>query len=242
MNYYKIILNAQIIGVTISDKCFRFQAKHATLERTTQEMAEYIECSGALYHAPWMQAIKTDLYSYTIADIVEITEQEYNILAPISDPIPVEEEDEPVVEPVLPVDPTNEITVEYVRDAKIAEMSYDCRQMIEEGIDVELRGETYHFSLTTQDQLNLMGLSTLAQTEELIPYHADGEDVIFYTAAEINQIVAAATQWKIYQTTYYNALKSYINSLDTIEAIAAITYGTPIPEEYKTDVLKSLED
>jgi len=54
-------------------------------------------------------------------------------------------------------------------------------------------------------------------------------------------IIQAATELKVYNTTYYNALKTYINSLETIEEISAITYGTPIPDEYKTDVLKTLE-
>jgi len=43
------------------------------------------------------------------------------------------------------------------------------------------------------------------------------------------------------QLAYYNSLKNYINALDTIEAIAAIEYGTPIPDEYKSDVLRVLE-
>ena len=121
-------------------------------------------------------------------------------------------------------------------------MSYLCRKVIEAGFDLELRGEIHHFSLSTQDQLNLISLSGMAQTQELIPYHADGEACVFYTAAEINSIVTAATQFKIYHTTYYNALKTYINALDTIEDIAAITYGVTIPEEYKSDVLKTLEE
>ena len=81
----------------------------------------------------------------------------------------------------------------------------------------------------------------MTQTNSLIPYHADGEETAFYTAEEINQIINAAADYKSYQTTYYNSLKTYINTLDTIEAIAAITYGTPIPDEYKSDVLKVLE-
>jgi 5,10-methylene-tetrahydrofolate dehydrogenase/methenyl tetrahydrofolate cyclohydrolase len=83
-----------------------------------------------------------------------------------------------------------------------------------------------------------MSLSTMAQTSDIIPYHADGEQCIYYTAAEINEIIAAMNNHKIYHTTYYNALKAYINSLETIEEISAITYGTPIPDEYKTEVLK----
>ena len=75
----------------------------------------------------------------------------------------------------------------------------------------------------------------------MIPYHADGEEVSFYTAEEINELIAAANNFKIYQTTYCNALKTYINTLETIEEISAITYGDEIPEEYKSSVLKTLE-
>ena len=81
----------------------------------------------------------------------------------------------------------------------------------------------------------------IAQTQSLIPYHADGQETTFYTSDEINEIIQTATDLKIYNTTYFNALKGYINSLETIEEIGAITYGTPIPEEYKSDVLKVLE-
>ena len=84
-----------------------------------------------------------------------------------------------------------------------------------------------------------MSLST--STEELIPYHADGEEMTFYTNEEINQIISAANELKNYNMAYFNSLKAYINSLDTIEAIATITYETPIPDEYKSDVLRVLE-
>ena len=242
MNYYKIILNNEIIGVSTSNDCLRFQEKNRMLEVVKDEQAEYIECTGNLYHASWMQPIKTNIYNYQLADVISIGEQEYNILAPAVEtaPVPVEDEiEEPIIE--IPTDPVDEITFEFVRSSKINQMNMTCKQIIENGFDLELRGETHHFSLTTQDQLNIMNLSILVQTQELIPYHADGEETTFYTAEEINQIIAAATQFKTYQTTYYNALKTYINALDTIEDIAAITYGTPIPEEYKSDVLKVLE-
>ena len=121
-------------------------------------------------------------------------------------------------------------------------MSYECNKTIENGFDVELQEEIHHFSLTVQDQLNLITLSTMAaQGIEQIPYHADGELCKFYTPAEINAIVNQATIWKTYHTTYFNALKAYINSLQTIEEIGAITYGIELPEEFKTDVLRALE-
>ena len=241
MNYYKIIINAEIIGVATSNNCFRFQEKHSMLERINAEQAEYIECSNHLFHAQWMQPIKTNIYSYEIAEVISIGEQEYNILVPAVETAPIPVTDDGVDPVIIDVtDPIDEITLEYVRAAKINQMSRTCNQTIEAGFDLELREETHHFSLDTQDQLNLISLSAMAQTQELIPYHADGEACIFYTAAEINAIIAAATKFKIYHTTYYNALKGYINSLETIEDIAAITYGTPIPEEYQTDVLKAL--
>ena len=244
MKYYKIIVDENIIGVVTDLGCFRFQQKHSMLERTSDQEAEYIGYNGTLYHAWWMRPIKTESYTYQLAQITEITEQEYNILAPISEPIPIEEEEEPPIElPEEPVDPTEEITIDYVRTAKISELSLNCRRTIEAGFDLDIRGETKHFSLTTQDQLNLMSLSITiqTQTQSLIPYHADGEECEFYTVEEINQIISEATTFKNYHLSYYNSLKAYINTLDTIEAIAAITYGTPVPDEYKSDVLKVLE-
>lgn len=81
----------------------------------------------------------------------------------------------------------------------------------------------------------------MAQTATLIPYHADGEETTFYTNEEINDIIDTANSFKIYHTTYFNALKIYINALNSIEEIGTIKYGIEIPEEYKTDVLKALE-
>lgn len=242
MTYYKIIVNSQIVGVANSNNFFRYLSAHYMIERTNLQQAEYIETNNRLYHAQWMMPVQTDLFSYEIADIFAIEEEEYNILLNAVANAPVE-----VIEEQAPIDigafsdPIDEITLEYVRDSKIAEMSNACRTTIEAGFDLQLRGETHHFSLDTQDQLNLISLSAMAQTQELIPYHADGESCIFYTAEEIQQIVATATSFKIYHTTYHNALKGYINSLETIEEIGAITYGSVIPDEYKSDVLRALE-
>ena len=46
--------------------------------------------------------------------------------------------------------------------------------------------------------------------------------------------------WKTYQVTYNNSLKTYINSLEKITDISAITYGIEIPVDYQSDVLKAL--
>jgi hypothetical protein len=38
----------------------------------------------------------------------------------------------------------------------------------------------------------------MAETQNLIPYHSDGDLCIFYTAEEIKQIFTAANNHKIY--------------------------------------------
>lgn len=239
MKYYKIMtFENKFIGAVSSSDFIRYSFVGHSYMRCNEKKGEYVVFNGITYRAAWMAPCKTDR-TYIEAQIIEISEEEYQIFMDAiehNETIPDEQEDIPPLPD--PIDEIEAETVEFVRSSKIAEMSLQCRRTIEAGVDVELRMETKHFSMDTQDQLNLMSLGVMAQTQELIPYHADGETCIFYTADEINQIVAAATAHKVYHTTYYNALKNYINSLTTIEEIAAITYGTPIPDEYQSEVLK----
>ena len=237
MKYYKLYQDNTIIGAISSDNFIQYSPVVDCFLRSNEVNGEYISFQGKLYRDTWMSPIQLQ-QDYTMIQTIEITEEEYEIYKEAMDNHePIEDPDEPV-QPVVPdpVNPIDTASLEYIRDSKINEMSRACRTTIEAGFDLEIRDETHHFSLGTQDQLNLMTLNVLAQTEELIPYHADGETCVFYTADEIKQIVATATQFKIYHTTYYNMLKTYINALETIEEIAAITYGTPVPAEYQSDV------
>ena len=80
----------------------------------------------------------------------------------------------------------------------------------------------------------------VASGETNIPYHADGELCKFYSPEDIMKITEGATNFKTYQVSYFNSLKAYIESMSDIESISAITYGVQIPDEYMSDVLKSL--
>lgn len=135
-----------------------------------------------------------------------------------------------------------ELTPENIKLKKIEEMSIMCNKTIEEGFDVTLSDNTvHHFSLTIHDQLNLISLSTLvASSETEIPYHADGELCKFYSIEDIATIVSTATSFKSYHVSYFNSLRSYIESLESIYDVKNITYGIDIPEEYKSEVLKIL--
>ena len=242
MKYYKIVIGKEIKGVVNSFNFFI--ENYGKLISSTDSLGQFVEYEGLLYRDYWMAPIPNNKRHYLNALINEISRDDYfaYLHAKQANEAVIIEDDEPEPEPTTDIPAVEEVDtdamLEYIRDSKISEMSLQCRKTIEAGVDVELRMETKHFSMDTQDQLNLMSLGVMAQTQELIPYHADGETCIFYTADEINQIVAAATAHKVYHTTYYNALKNYINSLSTIEEIAAITYGTPIPDEYQSEVLK----
>ena len=241
MKYYKI-LNNELIGVVSSKNFIKYSPIANYFLRSDEQNGEYINLDGTLYRATWMAPIVKQ-EPYISAIVVEISEEEYNIYANAiinnetieivpQEPIPNTEEE---------INPIDVESLEFIRSSKLTEMSYACRTTIETGFDLELRNGIHHFSLDTQDQLNLISLGEMAKTQSLIPYHADGEECEFYTPEEIKEIIAAATNFKNYQIAYHNALKAYINALDTIEAIAAIEYGTPIPDEYKSDVLRVLE-
>ena len=237
MKYYKIKVNNTLDVITSNNF---FIDNGTQLLASNEVLGQYVEYNGALYRDYWMAPTLNDKYQFRMIDIQQITQEEYFAFKQaqhsneaINSFIEEEVVKEPMVEPAAPDE-----FIEYIRSGKLNEMSNACAHAIEEGFDLEIRGETKHFSLTIQDQLNLISLDRMAQNQSLIPYHADGEDVIFYTPEEINDIIDSANALKIYHTTYYNALKNYINALNTIEEISAIEYGIEIPEQYQTEVFK----
>lgn len=143
-------------------------------------------------------------------------------------------------------------TFEIMKSAKIAEYSATCNSIIKDGIDVKLSdGKTYHFSLQTEDQINLNTLQAIVSglmspvqnysTMNGVPYHADGQPCRYFSVEDFSLITATAVQWALYQQSYFNSLKKYIESLSNPSVLAQTKYGMDIPELYKTDVLKDLE-
>jgi len=245
VKYYKLLNGNEFVGVGTSNDLRRFQTKHRILLACDESQAQYLQCGDELYRASWMIAETTNSLHSTNSQIIEIDAEEYQILSEALNNgedvvITPEETYEDIDEPVIDV--TDEITLEFVKDAKIREMNKMCNNVITNGFDATLSdNQTYHFSLTTQDQLNLITLSSMvANGEQSIPYHADGELCKFYSAEDINIIVTTATSHKTYHISYFNALREYIESLDSIDVISSITYGITIPDAYQSDVLKVL--
>ena len=141
---------------------------------------------------------------------------------------------------ILPPEPY-EPTLEELKAVKKREISQACETTIYSGVDVTLTdGSTEHFGLTEHDQLNLFGkqVQLAAGTTEL-EYHADGQPCRYYSAADMQTIIAAAMQHVSYHTTYCNAVNMWIAGCETAEEVQQVYYGAEIPEQYQSDVLKA---
>lgn len=127
--------------------------------------------------------------------------------------------------------------VNVIKSAKIAEISAACNAVIVAGVDLELSEGVAHFNLSIEDQSNIANLFRVVElggTE--FPYQADGGVCRIYTAQEIAAIYIAAQTLITSQTTYHNALKAYVQSLENAEEIAAVTYGMELPEPFASEM------
>lgn len=243
MKFYKVISGNTFIGIGTTDNLYRYLDKNKTLITTTENMAQYFQIGNNLYHATWMRK-GVDSISAEVVDVIEITEEEYNDIESTIDKGEeiIVEPDEPEVPDTPEEQEETEPTVDFVKANKIAEIRKVCNQVITGGLDIELSdGKQHHFSLTEQDQSNLIALSlSVARGETEIPYHADEELCVFYSPEDITTIVNNATAFITFHTTYHNSLKAYVKSLRSVNTIAKVTYGMDIPEKYQSDVLKVL--
>lgn len=130
---------------------------------------------------------------------------------------------------------------EVIRSAKIAEISAACNAVIVAGIDIQLGEETEHFNLSIEDQSNIANLFRVVELGGTqFPYQADGGKCRVYTAQEIAQIYIAAQTAITAQTTYHNALKAYVQTLETAEDISTVTYGMELPEAFAAEMNSKL--
>ena len=242
MLYYKIIdSDNKLIGAetNVSLRYVKYQLINDIVILTDKSDANGITVNGEIYHLNGLPDFIVG--EYETVSLVPINKAEYEA---ITEAIEQQLEETGTVEYDNITTITEEVdtsSIEFFRQAKIKEMSNKCNKTITEGVDVTLSdGLVHHFDLTLEDQINLLDIAVLQDNAEMIPYHASGETYHFYSAADMNEIIAAASYRKKYQTAYFNSLKQYINSLEDIATIVAIEYGDEIPSEFITDVLSSL--
>lgn len=248
LEWFKVIKDEKFIGAVTDQSFARYSPKSGRIHICKAIDGQYIVVDGKYYRDEWMLPLDPNSYAeWEPATVVSISEKEYDILVnvPAGEPLVVgklintESADTHEKEPKE----AEVATVEYVRARKLKQLSAECNAMIENGFDLVLDdGVTHHFSLTVQDQLNLLDLQRALNEGNDLVYHADGELTQFYSEEDARDILAGATKWKQYNLALYNSLKNWINSIEDISVIDAIDYDSEIPEEYCTAVFQTLTD
>ena len=121
-------------------------------------------------------------------------------------------------------EPINEVISQ-----KKTELSAECEKTIVAGVDV---GDA-HYSLTIEDQANILAWMAVAQTGKAVPYHQDGQPCRIYTAEEFMEVANAAVAFKTAQTTYCNLLMRQVEGMTDVDEVKAVKYGvTQLEGEY----------
>lgn len=119
-----------------------------------------------------------------------------------------------------PSAPSPSFTLDEAIAFKTLEINQACENAIVAGFDYN----GSHYSLTTNDQANILAWSGLAQTGKSVPYHADLEECRVYSALEFMGLAATATAFKAKHTTYCNLLKMQVRAMETLADVYAVRY------------------
>lgn len=211
MKYYKVIKNKEFIGVGTTLNLRRFQNKHQIILICNESQVQYIQLGDTLYRANWMWPETTDSVKYEIADVIRIEKDEHDLLCKAvetNEEIAIEEEYIVEPEPIVVEEPT----IDYVRSSKIAKLKSDCNKAITNGVDIKLSdGETRHFSMSLEDQINLLTMAYLS-------------DESVYSTEDMKTIIAEMNAFKNRHIAKFKKLKARVNSLNTIQEVSAVNY------------------
>ncbi len=122
------------------------------------------------------------------------------------------------------------ISAESIIPAKKEELSKACEATIVAGVDV---GDK-HYSMTIEDQANILAWMAVAQTGKAVPYHSDGNPCEVYSAEDFLAVANAAVAYKTHHTTYCNLLMRQVEEMTDVEEVNAVEYGvTQLNEKYQ---------
>lgn len=241
--FYMVVQNDQIIDALSEIVYVRKQITHGNLIICNAELAEGIlsyDCSS-IWFVP--DLITENVNEYPIVSLQEIDEEKYKVLRNALDKdceVPCPKPEQPT-----PNEPDNQsgLLLECIQTNKINEMSKICNQRILSGFNMVLDdGQTHHFDFTLEEQANLMYAKLCIDNGATkIPYHASDEPCRFFTADEIKKIINVGTNMRILETTYFNSLKLYIKSMNTIEEVNSVVYGMNIPEQFQSEVMTEIK-
>lgn len=220
---YKVIQNDKVIDVIKHPKFILFLAS-GHIAMTDKGSATGVVGSDDETLYSFTEA-KNDL---PVVTLVEINEEEFSRLNGLLNSGHVVSADESALATAK-------------RD-RLAVLSGICKNKITSGFTIELSdNKHYSFKLTTEDQLNLMQIERqLAEGEAAFVYHATNQPCRVFLRDDMLKIIAAFRKHVLYHTTYYNAVKQYINSLADAEAVNLFNYGTDVAQIIDDPVLKQI--
>ena len=228
--FLKIVYNSIVIDILDNPKWVLWARRSARFVETDPSTANGIVASdGTVYHLAGRDGFEGRNVESKSVIPMEIQESEFNSLkAQIVDKA-VNSSGE-------------EISIQTLIENKVAEMSQCCEGEITKGFDIVLSdGISHHFSLQITDQIKISKLNDRAMAgESFLPYHADNEPCKIYSADDIRAINSAMEYIVEYQTTYFNSLKMYISGMTSKDDIVNVTYGTEIPDGYRSEVLSMM--
>lgn len=234
--YYKLLREGKIVDAVDGLDFVRFQKRNGIFLTCSEEQAQAVISSGGGRIWMLMNVDDERIANYPAVEYSEIGELEYLAIRKAL-------EENVSVEDVQPQESfEDDVSVEFLKEKKIEQMSAFCRASIVAGFDIILSdGQTYHFSLELEDQIKISKLADKAKAgETLLPWHPDDDWCVFFPAEDILAINDRMEALETFHTTYFNSLKMYIRSLQTVEAVTAVEYGMDIPEEYQSVVLVTL--
>lgn len=234
--YYKILNNQELIDI-IANPIYVRRGSNGALEQASPSQAEGV-CSSK-GNTVWNIFGRTPIYPQEgFVQIIEISSSEYLALREGFD---IKEKiEQPQTESKS--FSADEMSLNFIREQKINLMSSECSKAITDGFFVNLSDNKKHyFEMTLEDQINLLSIQEMIRNGATeIPYHEKGQPCAMFPIDDVLLILKQANWHRLYHTTYFNNLKSYINTLEDIDVIYRLHYGAEIPEEYQTEALKSL--
>lgn len=127
----------------------------------------------------------------------------------------------------------SKLTLEEAKEYQLNIVNEQCQKAIYNGIDLETSVGNEHFSLTQEDQTNIVTLynQVMSGIVVSVPYHADGELCRQFSAEEMIDLGNAALAFVTYCTTKCNHLRAWIKRATDKDTVLSITFGSELPSD-----------
>ncbi len=131
-----------------------------------------------------------------------------------------------------PID-TSLLSLEEAKEHQLGLVNEQCQKAIYNGIDLETSVGEEHFSLTQEDQTNIVTLynQVMSGIVTSVPYHADGELCRQFSAQEMINLGNAALTFVTYCTTKCNHLRAWIKRENDKGTVLSITFDSELPKD-----------